>query len=155
MIDYQNITDNEIRRIVSQAADPSAQVKILRDLTGKTIPYIKRAAGIKLSAEDKLIEENGKRWGWREADIEFLKDNPRMPLKELAANLGKDVSVIERKRRQLGINLKVNWTKKEINRLIKLYKQDLKKCDIATKLGKTPGSIKYQLRRLREKGIID
>ena len=154
MIDYQNITDNEIKRIVACAADPAAQVLILRDLTGKSIAYIKRAAGMILTAEDKLREEKEKKWGWSEADIQYLRDNPEMTIRELAAALGKTADMTWKMKAKLGITKMPRWNDKTTNELIRLYRSGVKPRTISKLLERSYGSVTGKLGQLKEKGII-
>ena len=155
MIDYQNITDNEIKRIVACAADPAAQVLILKDLTGKTVPDIKRAAGLPFTEEDKLSEESSNKWrGWSESDIQYLKDNKEKSLREQASDLGRTVSGIYNMRRNLGIVTKPTWDKKTTDKLIRLYKEGVTQREIAKKLGKTFGSVVGKIAYLREQNKL-
>ena len=155
MIDYQNITDNEIKRMVACAADPAAQVLILADLTGKTVPDIKRAAGIPLAEEDKLSEESSNKWrGWSESDIQYLKDNKEKSLSEQASDLGRTVSGIYNMRRKLGIVTKATWDKKTTDKLIRLYKEGVTQREISKKLGKTFGSVVGKIAYLKEQNKL-
>lgn len=155
MIDYQNITDNEIKRIVACAADPAAQVLILRDLTGKTVPDIKRAAGMLLTEEDKASEECLNKWrGWSKSDIQYLKDNKEKSLREQAAKLGRSVAGIYNMRRNLGIVTQAKWDKKTTDKLIRLYKKGVTRHEIAKKLGKTYGSVAGKIGYLKEQNKL-
>ena len=156
MIDYQNITDNEIKRIVACAADPAAQVLILKDLTGKSVADIKRAAGMPLTEEDKASEECLNKWrGWSESDIQYLKDNEEKSLREQAAELGRSVAGIYNMRRNLGIVTKPTWDKRSTDRLIRLYNKGLPQKEIAEKMGKTLGSVTGKISYLKQQNKLD
>lgn len=155
MIDYQNITDNEIKRIVACAADPAAQVLILADLTCKTVPDIKRAAGLPLTEEDKLSEECSNKWrGWSESDIQYLKDNKEKSLSEQASDLGRTVAGIYNMRRNLGIVTKFAWDKKTTDKLIRMYKKGIDQHVIAEKLGRSYGSVTGKISYLKQQNKL-
>ena len=119
MIDYQNITDNEIKRIVSCAANPAAQVLILKDLTGKSLADIKRACGMIAEGEAPSGEN---KWGrWSDKEIDYLHANADIPLEKQAEKLGRSIAGITNMRRKLGIISKSGWSEADKKKLISLY----------------------------------
>ena len=161
MIDYQNITDNEIRRIVSCAADPAAQVQILADLTCKKVTDIKKIAGVPLTEKEeremdevKLKKPYTHKWGWSDAEIRFLLDNPDMKNKDIRLALGRSFSSIAVMRSKLGIKKNSGWSEEETNKLIELLGAGLSLGEAAAAMDRKYGSIAGKVQQLREKGVI-
>ena len=104
MIDYQNIADNEIRRIVAGAANPKHQVQILSALTGKSVEYIEIAAGMKAGNVKTSAGGRTRKYGVDESEIRYIKDNAEKTAEALAAALGRSVTNVRAIRRKLGIS---------------------------------------------------
>lgn len=120
-IDYTNPTDNEIRRIVAEALDPSSQVEILSQMSGKTVDEIRRICGMKPKKKVKHEKSGRPRRKWTEAEENYLREHRNDKLRDQAAALGRSKQVIYEKRKQLGIKSDTVWTQEVVNKLVDLY----------------------------------
>lgn len=122
MINYNNPTNNEIRRIVAAALDPVEQVKILAQLTGKGEDEIRGICGMPPKTKKVRYYKRGRpNRMWTEAEEDYLRDHRNDKLKDQAAALGRCIQVIYEKRRQLGIKSDTVWTPEVVDKLVDLY----------------------------------
>ena len=158
MIDYQNITDNEIKRIIACAADPVAQVQILADLTGKKESDIKRIVGMKLTEKEEREERKTKeknKYGWSDAEIMFLLDNPGMRNEDLCEALGRSQSAVAVMRSKLGLRKTSGWSEGDTQELIRLLDMGKNLRQISCEMGRKYGSVQGKVQQLKEKGMIE
>ena len=129
-IDYNNPTDNEIRRIVSEAADAGEQIKILRDLTGKSIDELRQICGMPKEIR-KRHYRRGRPGFWDEAKIKYLYDHPNEKAADIAKHFGVSQTTITSMRYQLGIKKVTIWSDDLIQKLTVAYRNGLKAKKIA------------------------
>lgn len=135
MINYNNPTDNEIRRIVAAALDPVEQVKIISQLTGKSEDLIRDICDMKPRQKKKHYKRGRPNRMWTEDEEQYLRDHRNDKLKDQAAALGRCIQVIYEKRRQLGIKSDTIWTAKVVDKLIELYNKGYRAKLISVELG--------------------
>ena len=142
-IDYNNPTDNEIRRIVKEAADPSEQVKILAHLTNRDESVIRKICGMKgkgASSQSSYKRKRGRpNKPWSDEEIAYLYENRNVPLEEQAKALGRCRMSVVNKRNELNIVRLTVWSKDRVDELQRLYKTGLR----ATAIGEIMGFDTY------------
>lgn len=132
-IDYTNPTDNEIRRIVSEAADAGEQIKILRDLTGKSIDELRQICGMPKQIK-KRHYRRGRPGFWDEQKIKYLYVHPNEKCQDVAKKFGVSCAAITSMRYQLGIKRVSIWSDDLIQKLTLAYRNGLKAAKIADML---------------------
>ena len=97
-----------------------------------------------------------KKWGERESD--YLRKAYALGQTdvEIAADLGRTVSSIHNKRRDLGLcgNRGSKWSTDEDKKLVKLYNKGLTYAEIGQLIGRSYESVNSRLGRLRSKGKV-
>ena len=132
-IDYNNPTDNEIRRIVAEARNAGKQIKILHDLTGKSIAEIRQICGMPKQVR-KMYPKRGRPSSWNAEKIKYLYDHPNETAADLSKHLGVSQTAITSMRYQLGIKRVTIWTDDLIQKLTIAYRNGFKATKIAEML---------------------
>ena len=149
------MTEGEIRASYRQAKYPKQQIRILSQLTNKSIADIKRICGLKVNKSDEAAI--GMRGTWSKEEIEYLKANHHLSTKELASRLGKTIDMIAYKRRSLKLPKKkkgVKWTPEDVAFLINAVNDGTGYKDIAKYLGRSPESVASEMYQLKIKGRL-
>lgn len=142
------MTDGEIRASYRQAKYPEEQIKILSQLTTKSIAEIKEICGLKVDKKD------GRYWGWTDDDIEYLKANYHLPDREIGKVLNKNAQAVRNKRQKLGLpgcGEKARWTPAEIAFVINGYNYGMKQKDMAKYIGRSTECIAAKIHQLKVK----
>lgn len=90
---------------------------------------------------------------WSEDEIQFLFDNPKMSIKNIAATLGKTEGAVKAKRSRLGIRTEdLNpWTADE-RRILQFYYEKTEKAELMKMLpGRSWDAIRSQASWLRKR----
>lgn len=132
-IDYNNPTDNEIRRIVAEALDAGEQVKILRHLTGKSIDEIRQICGMPKEIKKRHYRK-GRPGFWDKDKIKYLYDHPNETAASLSKHFGVSQTAVTSMRYQLGIKKVTVWSEDAIRKLTLAYRNGLKPAKIAEML---------------------
>lgn len=130
MINFNNPTENEIRRLVKEAADPDTQIAIIADLTGKSKIEIRKICGMK-SPKTGESSNKGKYVKWTSNKVQYLIDHPNEPCQIIAEKMGLSYNSVRSKRSQLGIKRVSIWTDELTEELIKQYNNGRKAAQIA------------------------
>ena len=130
-IDYNNPTDNEIRRIVAEACDATAQIYIIHDLTGKSVDEIREICGMPAAKKKKRGYGRGRPKRWTMEKIQYLYDHPNEKCQDIAKKLDMSASSVTSMRYQLGIKQISVWTDDLIEKLTIAYRNGLRASQIA------------------------
>lgn len=143
------MTDGEIRASYRQAKYPDEQIKILAQLTGKSVREIKKIIG--LPVKDETIKHSR----WTEEEEKFLKDNINLSDKKIGKILGRSKAAVEKKRNSLKIVKRTHtWSEEEINKLCRAYNSGVSVKKISELLGKSKESVYSKIYQLKYKGVL-
>lgn len=156
-IDYTNPTDNEIRRIVRDAADPISQIRILAQLTGKGTNKIREICyGIKVDAST-VKGKKGRPSVWTDEKVQYLFDHPNDKIEDIAAHFGVSYNSVGTMRRRLGIVRESPWTDELEDKVTKAYRCGVKPAKISKMLdveGITPYEVRKKVGYMKTLGKI-
>ena len=131
MINYNNPTDNEIRRIVAEALEPEQQVVILSELTGRSEADIRSICGMKPPKMTCTTRKKGRPSVWDDEKKQYLYDHPDESCHEIAKKFGVSYSSVTSMRYNLGIIQTSIWTEDLIEKLILAYQNGLRALQIS------------------------
>lgn len=129
-IDYTNPTDNEIRRIVSEALVPADQIKILHDFTGRPIQELREICGMAPKTKAKHYKR-GRPGFWNDEKVQYLYEHPNEKCQDLAKRFGVSCAAVASVRHQLGIKQVSIWTDDLVAKLTLAYRNGLRAKKIA------------------------
>lgn len=152
-IDYNQPTDNEIRRIVSQALNATEQIKILHDLTGRSKAELRELCGIKLK-KSKRGYTVGRPSMWTDAKIQYLIDHPNEKCQDIADKLGLSLASVTSKRHQLGIKRVTVWNPRTVDQLTTAYYAGLRASKIAKLLNLDTFTVQKKITSLKGNGKL-
>ena len=115
-IDYTNPTDNEIRRIVAEALDAGEQIRILHDLTGRSVGELRQICSMPKEIRKRHYRK-GRPGFWDEEKIKYLYDHPNETAANLSKHFGVSQTAVTSMRYQLGIKRIDLWTDDLIRKL--------------------------------------
>lgn len=153
MINFNNPTENEIRRLVNEAADPNNQITIIADLTGKSKIEIRKICGMK-TPEKKKYSNRGRPSNWTEEKIAYLYDHPDESAQSIADKLCISSSAVSSMKYQLGIKKTSTWTDEQTMKLIEAYERGLRGLKIAKMLKMDLPKVQKKIVSLRYAGRI-
>ena len=155
-IDYNNPTDNEIRRIVKNSADPISQIRILAQLTGRKPDEIRAICG-GISTPLTFKAKKGRPSLWTEEMIQYLFDHPNESIKDIADRFKLTYSAVSTMRRRLGITRSNLWTNELVAKLTTAYNCGFKPAKISKMLGLdwiTPHEVSKKVYSLKQAGKL-
>ena len=145
MINYNNPSDDEIRRIVKEAHDAGEQKKILHHFTGKSVDELRQICGMPKQVK-KRHYGRGRPKHWDEQKIKYLYDHPNETAANLAKHLGVSENAVTSMRYQLRIKRVSIWTDELLGKLIKARKCGMTPTKIALLLD-TDGITPYEVQK--------